>query len=94
MRASRDCSESSQTKTGLSSEKISVVRVGDDGDDRFRTSAIRLDGRKGEKEPCTGVEDGIALALAQARSSWLEAGDPTALRSALLLLLLELEHRD
>ena len=88
MRAGRDYSDSFQTKTSASSEKISRDRLVDQVSQRFQTSAIRLGGRKGEN----GRVEGIANELEEAKQGWSSNGDEIALRSALLKVVLRLER--
>ena len=89
MRADNICFDLFQTKTSASGEKVSSDRGVDEVSHRSQTSAIRLDGSKGEN-PRSQV---IAKALAEAKSAWLESGSHSALRTDLLRLLVSLENQ-
>ncbi len=87
MSADGDYSDTFRTKTKLSDEKNTPARVVEEVPQRSQTSAMRLDGRKGEKDPA----DGIAQALDEARKLWLRGKDVSELRTCLYRLMLRLE---
>lgn len=88
MRASKDCSDSLETKTELSSDNITDGGVVEEVPRRSQTGALRLDGRKGEN----GQIDAIASGLEEALERWNEVGNEQQLRFELLALLLKLER--
>ena len=77
-----------QTKTSASGEKTTPACVVKEVSHRSQTSAIGLDGRKGE----IGRAESVADALEVARNEWLKNGDDLVLRAALLRLLLMIDR--
>ena len=80
-----------QTKTEASSAKSSDDGEVEEVPQRFQTRAIGFDERKGENSSPGDSQADVEEKLEDARKSWIEAGDPKALRSTLLRLLMLLE---
>jgi hypothetical protein len=76
-----------RTKTELSDEKNTLVRVGDEVQQQSQTGAIGFEGRTGENR----LTKTIADSPQKARSQWLRREDSAVLRSTLLRLLLDLD---
>ena len=84
MRADGDCSDTSQTRSDASSEKTTNSHASDEVLQPFQTSAIRLDGRKGENSTCTPDTKSLEGALEDALKSWRSDSNQNALRHNLL----------
>ncbi len=80
-----------QTKTSASSEKINSARVVDEAPQRFQTSAIRFNGRKGENPSHSACKSEVARALQDATNRWDQDAKVKKLRSALLALMVNWE---
>ena len=87
MRADDIRSTTFQTKTRASGEKTTPACVVEEVSHWSQTSAIGLDGRKGEN----GKIETVTAALEKAKADWLEKHSHTALRADLLRLLMKFE---